>query len=226
MNIQFIKPVTSAALGLALLASTAVAQPVELQFVFHLDAGMAEQDVFVEKTENHIYRVTADDKDLSAPLFAATTYIHHNPFDAATNGPYAKGENLAVTLGEWLGASGQGTYECQGDVSTISVDFDKLVPNGVYSMWHFFMPMPASEPFKGTIDLPYGSRDGSQASFTADADGSARFEERTDSCLQLSAEQLMAGLAIAYHSDGQTHGGHAGDFALNSHVQLLTMLPK
>lgn len=226
MNLPFFSPAATAALGLALMSTTANAKPIELQFVFHLDAGMAEQDVFVEKAAGEIYRVTADDKDLSVPVFAATKAIHHNPFNPDTNGPYAKGADLSVTLGEWLGASGKGTYECHGDTSTISLEFDNLIPNGVYTMWHFFMPIPASQPFTGTIDLPYGPRDGSQSVFNADADGSATFENSTDSCLQLSGEHLMAGLAIAYHSDGKTYGGHPGDFSLNSHVQMFTMLPK
>jgi hypothetical protein len=35
----------------------------------------------------------------------------------------------------------------------------------------------------------------------------------------------MAGLAIAYHSDGNTYGAEPGDFGLNSHVQMFLGLP-
>jgi hypothetical protein len=226
MKTQITHSLAVAALGLMTSISTTVAQPLDLKFVFHLDAGMAEQDVFVEKSAGQIHRVTAADTNMAAPLYAATGAVHHNPFNAATNGPYDKGSDLSLTLGKWLAASGQGTYECQGDVSSISIAFDNLVPDGLYTMWHFFMPMPANQPFGGTIDVPYGSRDGSQAAFSADAAGAAEFQQTTDGCLQLSGTQTMAGLAIAYHSDGEVHGGHPGDFSLNSHVQLFTMLPK
>lgn len=225
MKLCLTKTMISAALSLGVYSSTATANPIDLQFVYHLDAGMAEQDVFVESAENQIFRVTTENTDMAAALYATTIPVHHNPFDPVTNGPYEKGAELGVTLGEWLGATGDGTFECFGETGTITVEFDNLIPNGVYTMWHFFMPMPASQPFTGTIDLPYGPRDGSQATFVANANGSGRFEEDTESCLQLSGEQLMAGLAIAYHSDGQTHAGHPGDFAMNSHIQLFAMLP-
>jgi hypothetical protein len=37
---------------------------------------------------------------------------------------------------------------------------------------------------------------------------------------------MVAGLAIAYHSNGDTYGALPGAFGLNSHIQLMTMLPK
>lgn len=226
MNSTIYKTMSAAVLGVLSTFSTATAAPVNLQFVFHLDAGMAEQDVFVEKAEGQVFRITADDTDMTKPVFAATHAVPHNPFDPATNGPFDKGADLSVSVGQWLGASGSGTYECQGEIGEIGLGFEGLIPDGVYTMWYFFMPMPPTQPFGGTIDLPYGARDGADATFVADAVGNARFDRTIEGCLQLSGEQLLAGLAIAYHSDGLTHGGSPGDFGLNSHIQLMTMLPK
>ena len=75
-------------------------------------------------------------------------------------------------------------------------------------------------------DLPFGARDGSENSFTADAQGRAVFERTFKPCLQLSGEQLMAELAIAWHSDGKTYGHEPGVFSTNTHVHMYVGLPK
>jgi len=200
-------------------------QPIELNFFSHLDAGMPEQDVFIARSDAQVYRVTADDKDLQAQLFTTANELHHNPFDPSQVGPHQKGADLGLNLGEWLGAKGSGTYECEGESGVIDVTFAGLIPDGVYTMWHFFMPMPVIDPFIGTLDLPYGARDGSEATFAADGQGTASFAKTTESCLQLSGTQTVAGLAIAYHSDGNTYGAVPGEFGKNAHIQLFTMLP-
>ena len=48
--------------------------------------------------------------------------------------------------------------------------------------------------------------DGSPSFFMAGADGSADFKRDFSRCLERSGERLMAMLAIAYHSDGNTYG--------------------
>ena len=67
--------------------------------------------------------------------------------------------------------------------------------------------------------------DGSQSFFTAGADGGAGFNLDFSPRLELSGERLMAMLAIAYHSDGNTYGSDPGPFGLGSHVQLSVPLP-
>ena len=34
-----------------------------------------------------------------------------------------------------------------------------------------------------------------------------------------------AGLAINYHSDGKTYGGHPGEFGNKSHIPIFVLLP-
>ncbi|MCG6883143.1 MAG: hypothetical protein LJE62_05240, partial [Silicimonas sp.] len=148
---------------------------MDLAFVYHLDADMPEQDVFIERTpgSGEVFRVTKKDRDYDQPIFAAANAVPHSPFDPETNGPHEKGEELGLTLGEWLGAGGRGSYSCDNGEATINAEFNGLVPEGIYTMWHFFMAVPPTDPFIGTYDLPTGARDGSESTFEARADGSA-----------------------------------------------------
>ncbi len=201
---------------------------LELSFVFHIDQDLAEQDIFIEKPHGSgaVYRPTKSERDMSAQLHAAAAPVAHAPFDANGNGPFEKGRALGVTLGEWFAAKGDGRYTCEDNQAHIELDFSNLVPNGVYTMWHYFMAWPPTDPFNGTYDLPIGARDGHQAVFSADEDGAARFERTFTPCLQLTGEHLAAGLAIAWHSDGRTYGPSPGEFTTNTHVQLFVDLPK
>lgn len=205
------------------------AETVELTFVDHLKEGVNEQAVFVEKEagSDQVWRVTPAERDsfLSAPLYASTTHIEPNPMDDAAVGPYPKGPPLGFTLGDWLAASGAGTYTCEDGQGILRTNFQNLVPNVTYTMWYFFQAVPATDPFT-TYDLPFGKRDGSDAIFKSDAEGNGTYELTFEPCLQLSGTQLDAALGIAYHSDGKTHGLSYGEFGHNSHIQLFTMLPK
>jgi hypothetical protein len=184
-----------------------------LNFAFHTEMDMAEQDAFIEREpgSGEIWRVTKADQDWNAPLYRAARPIEHNPFDGNAIGPFEKGEPLNMTLGEWFGASGQGTYSCDNGKGHIDVEFTSLAPNGVYTMWHAFMAMPPTTPFIGTFDLPMGARDGSQSVFTADEAGNAHF---------------VRDLAVNWHSDTKTYGALPGEFGENAHIQLFTLLPK
>ncbi len=204
--------------------------PVELDisFVFHIDDDLAEQDVFVERQpgSGKVFRPTKAERDLDQPLFATASPLPHAPFDSEALGPYPKGRHLGLTLGQWFEAKGEGRYRCKDGEGHIAVDFAGLVPGGVYTMWHFFMASPPTEPFIGTYDLPVGARDGAQSVFTADDRGAAGFERSFKPCLQLTGEHLAAGLAIAWHSDGKTYGVEPGHFGTVSHIQLYAGLPK
>ena len=212
----------------ATTGSQAGTTTVELEFVDHLKIEMIEQDVYVERTAgaDEVYRVTAAEREQynDAPVFATADTVHHNPLDAAFNGPYEKGRPLGFTLGEWLSASGKATYTCDDGTGSVEASFAGLVPNGVYTFWNFYLPTPAAQPFS-TYDLPIGVRDGSESVFTTDARGNARYEATFTPCLQMTAAQLAAGLAIAWHSDGKTYGPTPGEFGNKTHVHLFTVLP-
>jgi hypothetical protein len=201
---------------------------LEITFVDHIKAEMVEQDVFVEKTpgSGEVFRVTVDDnaKFLDQPVFTVASSVHHDPMNKEETGPYAKGQELGFTLGEWLGASGTATYRCADGKGAIEASFDKLAPNGVYTMWNFFLAMPFTEPFS-TYDLPVGERDGSGSVFKTDGNGAAKFSASFEPCLQGGGTQIAAGLAIAYHSDGKTYGSGPGSMGDKSHVHLFALLP-
>ena len=221
---------TAVLAGAAFASESVYDKPVDidLTFVYHIEADMPEQDVFIEREpgSGHVFRATRGDRDLNKAIFAAAHPVPHSPFDLDALGPYERGPALDMTLGRWFEATGTGSYRCSNGEAFIDVTFTGLVPDGLYTMWHFFMAAPPTDPFIGTYDLPIGSRDGSDSVFRADASGSARFQRTFKPCLQLSGEHLMAGLAIAWHSDGRTYGVEPGDFGLNSHVQLFLSLPK
>ncbi len=200
---------------------------LELAFVNHLDLNLAEQDVFIERVagSGEVFRVTNGDNDMNAPLFAVASEQPHDPFNPKAVGPYKKGAALGFTLGAWLKQAGTGIYSCENGRGTLDLDLTNLVPKGVYTIWHAFMAIPPPEPFTGTLDLPLGARDGSESVFVADKKGNAKFSHSFEPCLQMSDTWTTSMLAINYHSDGKTYGGHPGEFGYKSHIPLFLMLP-
>ena len=163
---------------------------------------------------------------MNATLYTAAEYVPHDPFNPEALGPFKKGNPIGMTLGQWLKHSGTGTYSCDGESGSLELQFTGLVPNGVYTMWHFFMSIPPPVPFTGTLDLPLGAKDGSESVFVADENGNARFIHKFKPCLEMSDVWTTAGLAINYHSDGKTYGGHPGEFGSKSHIPIFVMLPQ
>lgn len=214
---------------LMMLSIPVQAQDVSLDLAFatHLDMNLPEQDVYIEREAGSgtVYRVTKGDHNMNAPLFKTATTTPHDPFNPEAIGPYKKGEPMGMTLGQWLKHTGQGTYTCENGTGTLDLTFTGLVPEGVYTMWHAFMAIPPPVPFTGTLDLPLGARDGSESIFTADKKGRAAFKHTFSPCLQMSDVWTTSMLAIDYHSDGKTYGGHPGKFGYNAHIPLFVMLP-
>lgn len=209
---------------------SSVGDPVTLDiaFVTHLDMDLPEQDVFIEREvgSGEVFRVTSGDHNMKAPLFKTAHETKHDPFNPAAVGPHEKGEPMGMNLGQWLRHTGTGSYTCEAGRGSLDLDFSGLVPDGVYTMWHAFMALPPPTPFTGTLDLPLGARDGSESVFTADGNGNAAFKHSFEPCLQMSDTWTTSMLAINYHSDGKTYGGHPGQFGYNAHIPLFVMLPQ
>jgi len=166
----------------SLIATPAFSDPnydapvsMDLNFIFHIDEELAEQDVFYEHEagSGEIYRPTKATRDMDAPLYAPATVVEHTPLQTDNIGPWKKGKALGITLGEWFAAEGSAQYTCTDGEGHIKATFKNLVAEGVYTMWHDFFVWPPTEPFIGTYDLPFGARDGSENTFTADSDGNA-----------------------------------------------------
>ena len=228
MRSKFILSATMALLLSACADVGLTAKSMDVTFIDHIKAEMVEQDVFVEREagSNQVYRVMVVEKDkyMSLPVFTAAESTHHDPMNAKAVGPFPKGRELGFSLSDWLAATGTGTVSCDGGKGKLDASFQNLVPNGVYTMWHYFVAVPLTEPFS-SYDLPVGDRDGSQSVFIADAQGNAVYTLGFEPCLQGTGNQLVAGVAIAYHSDGKTYGDHPGSFGDASHVHLFADFP-
>lgn len=215
-----------------LSACTAVlAQPepqvFALQSMSHLAMGLPEQDVYIEQApgSDQVVRVAPGEETatMDLPVYAAAEWVAHNLFAEgdAPFGPFPKGQALGMTLGEWLAASGEGTYTVTGNLARLELTYEHLVPNGVYTVWCTRTTFP---PNSNVVDTACGAADGSQNAFVADVQGNGRFTLDLDTLLVSTAETVSV-IAIAYHSDGKTYGAYPGDFGYNSHVQLAAIIP-
>ncbi len=222
---------TIVAAALLSACTAVVAQPepqvYSVQLGTHVAAGMAEQDVFIEREagSGKVVRILPGEENdaLDLPVYAAASVVGHDLFGSGENpvGPYEKGQALGMTMGEWLAGTGQGTYTVIGNRAKIDFTLERLVPNGVYTVWCSRVSFPPNE---NVIDKPCGAADGSQNSFVADAEGNAHFVLEMPAMPESSAETASV-IAFAYHSDGKTYGELPGDFGLNSHVQLAGVIP-
>ena len=200
---------------------------IALAFTTHIDADLPAMDVFIEREQGTdlVYRPTVRDSS-HAMLFRSAMPVARGSFELQKIGPHPKGIAFRLTLGDWLGHRGSGTYRCHDGEGTVTAEFSGLVPNGVYTMWHTFTAVQATRPFSGYLDLPLGARDGSTSVFVANMRGEASFKRTFTPCLQLSDAWLTSMLAVNFHSDGRTHAGLPGDFGYNVHTPLFFVLPQ
>lgn len=212
-----------------ILSKVFAATSVDVKFANHIEANLPEQDVFIISKDDptKVVRVegaTAKDATvLSQKVYASSETVAHDPFKLGSNplGPYPKGQALGMTLEQWLGAKGSGTYTVDGDTANLDLTFDALVPNGVYTVWCSRLTFP---PNPKVVDRPCGAEDGTQNSFKAFANGGGEFK-LTMKPVEESTKETASVIALAYHSDGKTHGASPGDFGLNSHVQIFFLVP-
>lgn len=220
------------ALGVLALASISAsaqeAQQFKLTWGMYVTDGMVEQDIFVKNiaNANEVRRIPVAQvaEYLDTEIYAAAVEPPYEPMKIAPTETYPKGSALGITLRDWLQAKGSGSYACDGKRATLKANFQGLVPNGVYTMWNFIDLNPPVQPHQGLL-MPAGKRDGSQAIFKADAGGNASYEQVVEPCPQLSDTQSLAGLAIAWHSNGKTYGFSPGGLGVVSHAQLMTLFP-
>ena len=207
------------------LAGPALANGLKLEFVTFAGADMVEQDVFVEGSDGMVHRVAAADveKMMDSKVFGAAVSPPFQPMNLTPTESYEKGIDLGITLSEWLSASGEGSYTCVDGQSVVQATFSGLAPNAVYTMWNFIDAEPPTDPWQG-IMYPLGARDGSDATFESDGDGNAIYEATFEPCLQMTGSQTLAGIAVAWHPDGKTHGASPGSMGVDSFAQLMTAL--
>lgn len=207
---------------------TTQAVQVPVQFASHIQAKLPEQDVFIQGSKtNEVVRVEGDaatkPETLAKTAYAAASAVAHDPFKLGKNplGPFAKGQSLGFTLGQWLAATGSGTYTVNGSEANLALNFQELVPNGTYTLWCSRLTFP---PNPEIVDRPCGAADGSQNTLRADNKGNTTFNLKL-SPLEQSSKETASVIALAYHSDGQTYGADPGEFGFKTHVQIFFLVP-
>ena len=212
--------------GMTLSATAQDTLVIDLNWRTLTGLGLAEQFVFVLNEDGEAYKITADSplSELGKPIYtmANPEEFAFDPFQLLENplGPLEAGEPLNMTMGDYLAARGSGTYTVEGDMATVDLSFDRLVPNGVYTMWCSTLHRP---PNFEVIDKPCGEQDGSENTFMSDEHGEMQIE-MSFPALDLPTETTLSVIAIAWHSDGQTYGEHPGDFGSVSFVPLRALV--
>lgn len=207
--------------------AAAPARVAQLEALTDIEMGIPQQDVYVEGDDGMLYRVHQDDltdEILAQPAYATAEYNPPDLFELSDNprGPYAKGEPLDFTFGEFIDATGHAEYiKHASGFDEVLLVFENLRPNGVYTLWCVLMwPPPATD----ALEIPCGAPDGSQVEYQADADGNLEAHLRMSAMPYSTAEQV-SNLCLAYHSDDQTHGHVVGDYGKNAHIQLCFDVP-
>lgn len=191
--------------------------PVEVANVVAMS--LPVQHVYISDGPDTVIRpLNFDPTILNEPLFSAAEPISDTlapPFDL---GPFPKGQPLGFTLNEWNAAEGHGTYTLTGSRARLDLTFDHLVPNGVYTLW--CVTLQFVPEFAVLEELACGPLDGSENTIIADENGHAVFQLEMEP-FPVSTEEFVYELAVAYHSDGLTHGSTVGEFGMNAHTQMV-----
>lgn len=215
-------------------AAGAATQALEaVRLVSHIEFGVFEQDVYIERPgglPGEVFRPTPDDAanplTADSPLYASAEELDHDP-TFMQGGPFEKGAALGFTLAEWLAAKASVAYLCtDGETARLDAAFSGLVPEGVYTFWNSRLTFTGGA-ITGANDVPAGEPMGTENVFTASEDGTARFSAGWEGCNEPSTGGPGIGpdggaqvFAIAYHSDGETYGASPGPFGSATHVQL------
>ncbi len=183
-----------------------------------IEMGNPMQHIYVEAEDGMVIRPdNLDPETLAMPLFTTADFVEDDfiepPFD---RGPYPMGHPIGVALGDWIKASGGGTYYQKGARAEIDLQFENLMPNSVYTVWCVSFDNP---DFEWVIELPCGTPEGTENIFYTDETGYGEIRMEM-AAFPPSTDEVIHELAIAYHSDGETHGPIVGEFSKNAHVQL------
>ena len=176
------------------------------------------QHVYISAGDEVVARpLTLEADILAQPLYNSSEFVADTLDPPFNLGPFPKGEPLGFTLADWVAAEGHGTYTIRNNRAYLDLTFEKLVPNGVYTLWCVkFQPTP----FVVLKEVTCGVPDGSENNVIVDEKGHAVFQLEMDP-FPVSTEEIMYELALAYHSDGQTYGAHMGEYGKNLHAQMI-----
>lgn len=167
--------------------------------------------------------VEVTDQDCTAPQDAdPAALLFHIPHTEALAGacepllPLTAPDGQQLTAGAYVGASGQATVTCVDGGTLYDFSFDGLIPDGVYTIWHF----------PGTGGGALASRPGETNNvFTASASGTTSFsvtgtpgpmtlfgvaEECTLPAPPTAGDELGQLFVLVYHKDNRDWGDFPG----------------
>jgi len=120
------------------------------------------------------------------------------------------GQPLGMSLGGWLGATGQVILTPQPDGrEKVTVILSGLKPHGHYSLFenHFDQKPIGFTPLDGN---------GTDNNVVANVEGKAVLTTMSPTTVTHDNAIL-----VVYHSDGRSHGKLRGDIGINAHHQLI-----
>ncbi len=142
---------------------------------------------------------------------------------AVTYHPLLAPDGHQLTRDEWATAAGTATITCEEGGTRYDLEFSGLVPDGVYTIWHFPTTEPITSLATGQIEDPMssgkalgggalGEANGAENAFTADAAGKAALNVLATERGPIPKCTLAGGtvLIVLYHIDNQTWGSEAG----------------
>jgi hypothetical protein len=233
ISIKFIMLVIAAIFSLTGFA-VAAERPdiINVSFSRHVDfpVPMPVQDVYVvlnDSTPDIVYRAnplqSKDPMVMAKEAYATTNHTPHDPHMETSHpvGPFPRGADLNFTLGDWLSATGSGTYTLKNGNATMNFTFHNLVPNGTYTVWWAGVVRMPEYRF---VVAPAGALNGSENAFKADTEGNAAFHLDLPA-LPAGTNETRTLIVVRYHSDGKIPGQNPGEYGKTAHVQLLYLMP-
>lgn len=212
---------------LLVLPTSVQARVLTMQFFTYTQMRLPEQDVFIESavSPGNVVRFKADDAATAVgkQLFALAAPRADDILNMNQNqmGPFAKGKSLGLTVGEWIAASGSGTYDDTSEKPSFSLTFRNLIPNALYTVWCSRLTLPMGTT---TGSRPCGPMDWTNDTFRTDGEGNGTVYTPLPLPFPASTDREVTVISIVYESDGQTHQ-NTNDFGVRSHTQLTYFLP-
>ncbi len=117
-------------------------------------------------------------------------------------------------------ASGSGTYDDNREKPSLSLSFQRLVPNALYSVWCSTVRLPMTV----ANSRPCGALDWSNDAFRTDSSGNGTVYTPLPSPLPPSMREEVTMISVVYERDGRPHQD-TKSWGTASYPQLLYFYP-